>query len=147
MFLVGIASLIVAMTVTWLVTPGVIRLAHWLGALDLPGGRKTHVGPVPRIGGLAVFLGFIAGLAFAAYTYLIAHEPGVRVSSYSLVNPAIATLLGLLVGDETPVPLLAAGLPLVLLGVTLMLYGEAIVAHLRSEATKVRGCESAATER
>ena len=67
MFLVGIASFIVAMGVTWMVTPAVIRLAGWLGAIDLPGGRKTHQEPIPRIGGLAVFLGFLAGLAFGAY--------------------------------------------------------------------------------
>jgi UDP-GlcNAc:undecaprenyl-phosphate GlcNAc-1-phosphate transferase len=67
MIYVGIASLLVAMGVTWMATPGVIRLAGWLGAIDLPGGRKTHSSPVPRIGGLAVYLGFLAGMAFAAF--------------------------------------------------------------------------------
>lgn len=67
MIYVGFATLIVAMGVTWTVTPGVIRLAGYLGAVDLPGGRKTHHAPMPRIGGLAVFVGFLAGLTFAAY--------------------------------------------------------------------------------
>jgi UDP-GlcNAc:undecaprenyl-phosphate GlcNAc-1-phosphate transferase len=67
MIYVGIASLLVAMAVTWTVTPAVISLAGRLGALDIPGGRKTHSSPVPRIGGLAVFLGFMAGMAFAAF--------------------------------------------------------------------------------
>jgi UDP-GlcNAc:undecaprenyl-phosphate GlcNAc-1-phosphate transferase len=67
MIYVGIASFLVAMGATWIATPGVIRLASWIGAVDLPGGRKTHTSPVPRIGGLAVFLGFIAGMAFAAF--------------------------------------------------------------------------------
>jgi UDP-GlcNAc:undecaprenyl-phosphate GlcNAc-1-phosphate transferase len=67
MIYVGIASLLVAMGVTWVVTPGVIRLASYFGALDRPGGRKTHASPVPRIGGLAVFAGFLAGMAFAAF--------------------------------------------------------------------------------
>ena len=70
-------------------------------------------------------------MAFAAYTYLIANEPAIRVVSYSLVNPVIATLLGLLIGNESPVPLLALGLPLVLIGVGLMLYGETAVPYLR----------------
>jgi drug/metabolite transporter (DMT)-like permease len=96
--------------------------------------------PLPQIlpqvslrSGLALlYLAVVGSLAFAAFTYLIAHEPAIRVSSYSLVNPVFATLLGLLVGDETPVPLLAIGLPLVLLGVALMLYGETGLARLRT---------------
>jgi UDP-GlcNAc:undecaprenyl-phosphate GlcNAc-1-phosphate transferase len=67
MIYVGIASFLVAVGATWIATPGVIRLAAWLGAVDLPGGRKRHASPVPRIGGLAVFLGFFAGMAFAAF--------------------------------------------------------------------------------
>ena len=67
MELVGLSSLIVAMGVTWMATPWVIRLAKLLGAMDHPGERKAHATPMPRIGGLAVFLGFMAGLAFAAF--------------------------------------------------------------------------------
>jgi UDP-GlcNAc:undecaprenyl-phosphate GlcNAc-1-phosphate transferase len=67
MLLIGIASLIFAMAATWAVTPFVIRLAEALGAVDLPGARKVHAHPVPRIGGLGVFFGFIAGLALAGY--------------------------------------------------------------------------------
>jgi drug/metabolite transporter (DMT)-like permease len=78
-----------------------------------------------------LYLAVVGSLAYGAYTYLIAHEPAIRVSSYSLVNPVIATLLGLFVGDETPVPLLAAGLPLVLVGVAMMLYGEAVMEKTR----------------
>jgi len=66
MHFVGIAALIVAMGVTWITTPWVIVLAHRFGALDLPGARKIHSRPVPRVGGLAVFLGFAGGLGFAA---------------------------------------------------------------------------------
>ncbi len=62
----GIVSMIVAMAVTSLLTPSVIRLAHRLGAMDLPGGRKVHGSPIPRIGGVAVFAGFVAGLGSAA---------------------------------------------------------------------------------
>lgn len=88
---------------------------------------------LPSALGLA-YLTVVGSLAFAAFTYLIAHKPAVRVSSYSLVNPVFATLLGLLIGDETPVPLLAAGLPLILIGVTLMLYGEGLLARWRQRS-------------
>jgi drug/metabolite transporter (DMT)-like permease len=85
-----------------------------------------------------LYLATMGTLAFAAYTYLIAHEPAIQVVSYSLVNPVIATLLGLVVGDESPVPLLALGLPLVLIGVALMLYGEAALPYLRRRLVGVR---------
>jgi UDP-GlcNAc:undecaprenyl-phosphate GlcNAc-1-phosphate transferase len=63
----GIACLVVAMGVAWMLTPATIRLGHLLGAVDLPGTRKVHREPVPRIGGLAVYGGFVAGLLFAAW--------------------------------------------------------------------------------
>jgi drug/metabolite transporter (DMT)-like permease len=85
---------------------------------------------LPSALGLA-YLTTVGTLAFWAFTYLVAHEPGIRVSSFSLVNPVIAVLLGLLVGDESPVPLLAAGLPLILAGVSLMLYGELLLSALQ----------------
>jgi drug/metabolite transporter (DMT)-like permease len=77
-------------------------------------------------------------LAFGAYTYLIANEPAIRVVSYSLVNPLIATFLGLLIGKESPVPFLAAGLPLILIGVTLMLYGERILLQIKGQSVLVK---------
>lgn len=67
MHFVGIASLIVAMGVTWVLTPVTARLARHFGAVDRPELRKVHRAPVPRIGGLAVFGGFLAGLLFAAW--------------------------------------------------------------------------------
>lgn len=82
------------------------------------------------------FLATIGSLAFAAFNYLVAHEPAIRVVSYALVNPVIATLLGLIVGQESPVPLLALGLPLILAGVTLMLYGESAMTCLFGQKKK-----------
>ncbi len=61
----GVATVIIAAAVTWIVTPLVVRLAHLLGAVDAPGRRKIHSEPIPRIGGIAVFCGFCAGLLFA----------------------------------------------------------------------------------
>ena len=35
-------------------TPAVSRLAVLVGAIDMPGERKIHQHPIPRLGGLAV---------------------------------------------------------------------------------------------
>jgi UDP-GlcNAc:undecaprenyl-phosphate GlcNAc-1-phosphate transferase len=94
MLLVGVSSLIIAMGVTWIVTPGVIRLARLLGAVDLPGGRRPHAQPTPRIGGLAVFVGFLSGLAFAAWaTGNLQSAPDVGVSWRGLAIAATGVLL------------------------------------------------------
>jgi drug/metabolite transporter (DMT)-like permease len=76
------------------------------------------------------FLTLFGSLAFTAYTYLLAHQPAIRIVSHSLINPVIATLLGLLIGGETVAPLLAAGLPMVIVGLAIMLYGDALLARI-----------------
>jgi UDP-GlcNAc:undecaprenyl-phosphate GlcNAc-1-phosphate transferase len=45
-------------------------LAFAIGLVDKPSGRKTHIGEIPLIGGIAIFLG--AGAALIAYALLTA---------------------------------------------------------------------------
>jgi drug/metabolite transporter (DMT)-like permease len=80
----------------------------------------------------AGFLTLFGSVAFTAYAYLLAKEPAIRIVSYALVNPIIATLLGLVVGGETPTQLLAIGMPMVIAGLLLMLYGQLIVKLLKA---------------
>ena len=49
---VGLVSCLLA----WSLAPLTVRLAHKVGAMDFPGGRKIHRVPTPRLGGLAVFM-------------------------------------------------------------------------------------------
>jgi UDP-GlcNAc:undecaprenyl-phosphate GlcNAc-1-phosphate transferase len=57
---------LVAFAVVVILTPAVGRVARVLGVVDEPGeARRMHLRAVPRLGGLAIFLGvFIPGLAF-----------------------------------------------------------------------------------
>ncbi|MCR5481750.1 MAG: hypothetical protein K6F52_03045, partial [Clostridia bacterium] len=49
-------------------TPAAIRLAPKIGAVDIPkDNRRMHTKPMPRFGGMAIFIGCMAGLALAAY--------------------------------------------------------------------------------
>ncbi len=48
----------VAAAAALLFTPIVIRIAHVVNAVDLPGERKIHTQPIPRLGGLAVAASF-----------------------------------------------------------------------------------------
>src|SRR5438309_1558554 len=56
---------LVAFVVVVLLTPAVGGMARMLGAVDAPGGRRLNRSPVPRLGGLALFLCiFVPALAF-----------------------------------------------------------------------------------
>lgn len=56
-------GIIVALAVSLLTTPLAIRFAKKIGAVDLPNARKVHKEAIPRMGGIAIFLGFIFGAA------------------------------------------------------------------------------------
>jgi UDP-GlcNAc:undecaprenyl-phosphate GlcNAc-1-phosphate transferase len=54
-----------AFAVVVLLTPAVGGMARRLGVVDAPGGRRLNRSPVPRLGGIALFLGIIVpSLAF-----------------------------------------------------------------------------------
>lgn len=53
----------VAFVLALAVTPFIIRLAYRVGAVDVPNKRKVHDRIMPRLGGLAVYLGFLAAMA------------------------------------------------------------------------------------
>jgi len=56
---------LIAFVVVMLLTPAVGGMARVIGAVDAPGGRRLNRRPIPRLGGLALFLGiFVPALAF-----------------------------------------------------------------------------------
>ena len=53
----------VAFVIAFLMTPPVKRFAEAVGAMDVPKDeRRVHNHPIPRMGGLAIFLGFVLSL-------------------------------------------------------------------------------------
>ena len=60
MIAVILLPLVVALVISFLSTPIVKSFAYKLGAIDVPKDeRRMHKVPIPRMGGLAIFLGFI----------------------------------------------------------------------------------------
>ena len=55
----------VAAAVTFLATPLVRRFVVAAGVIDQPSNRRVHPKPTPTMGGLAMYLGFLAALASA----------------------------------------------------------------------------------
>ena len=44
-----------------LIMPIIMKIATHVNALDIPNERKVHKTPIPRLGGLGIFLGFLLG--------------------------------------------------------------------------------------
>jgi len=56
---IGLAVAI-ALVLSFAATPAVKTFAHRVGAIDIPkDARKVHKFPIPRLGGLAIFIGFL----------------------------------------------------------------------------------------
>ncbi|OGR63218.1 MAG: hypothetical protein A2X31_10955 [Elusimicrobia bacterium GWB2_63_22] len=53
---------LISMSAVFLLAPASAWLAVRIGAMDQPSARKVHTLPVPRIGGLAVYLAFMAAV-------------------------------------------------------------------------------------
>lgn len=55
---------LIALIVAYVLTPGVKKLAIKVGAVDKPNARKVHTHVIPRLGGLAIYIGFMAAMLF-----------------------------------------------------------------------------------
>ena len=86
---------------------------------------------VPQISFLSwigfVYLTILGAAGFYAYNYLLSNEPAIRISSYAIINPLIAVLLGIFLGKEEASPVLFIGMSVILLGLACMMYGETLL--------------------
>jgi UDP-GlcNAc:undecaprenyl-phosphate GlcNAc-1-phosphate transferase len=57
-----IFAFIVALVIAYFITPQVKDLAIKVGAMDAPDARKVHKVPIPRMGGLAIYAGFMVAV-------------------------------------------------------------------------------------
>jgi len=58
-------TFLLAFLVTYLTTPVVKILASKIKAVDIPNDRKVHILPIPRLGGLAIYAGFMVAVGTA----------------------------------------------------------------------------------
>ena len=62
-----VLALLVALVVSFLMTPVVKTFAYKVGAIDVPkDNRRMHKVPIPRLGGLAIFIGFMVSILLFA---------------------------------------------------------------------------------
>lgn len=88
---------LVATVVTVILTPLVRGFALRRGLVDRPGGRKVHLQPIPRLGGLAIFLGVAVTLTVQILGEMYLGWGGALVDSGHVKVRVIGVLLGLLV--------------------------------------------------
>ncbi len=76
----------IAFVIVMLLTPAVGGMARLLGAVDRPDARRLNRRPIPRLGGLAIFLGIL--VPALAFLDLSGESRGV------LLGAAVATVVG-----------------------------------------------------
>lgn len=71
-----------------IIIPFIKKLAIQIGAVDMPRTRHIHSKPMPKMGGIGIFLGFLLG-------YMLFSEPSVQMNSI-LIGGFIIILVGLI---------------------------------------------------
>jgi UDP-GlcNAc:undecaprenyl-phosphate GlcNAc-1-phosphate transferase len=77
LLLIFVSALLLALGAT----PVVRRLADRLGMVDQPDPRKLHRAPVPLLGGIAIYVGFILALLLFGEGWVLSQMIGILVSA------------------------------------------------------------------
>ncbi len=101
-----------------LVIPIIIKIAHHVNALDIPNERKVHKFPMPRLGGLAIFLGFLIG-------YMVFCKPTIQMNSI-LIGSFFIIFLGVFDDIKPLSPLIKFGGQL-LAAIIVVFYGNIVM--------------------
>lgn len=78
---------LLAMLVSFVLTPYIKKLAFLIGAIDTPDNRKVHSKIMPRLGGLAIYIGFV--IAVIASLELNMDIMGILVGSAIIVTVGV----------------------------------------------------------
>ena len=95
--LIAVLSFVVAFIMSWLVQPHFRNLGFLTEIVDHPGYRRPHREPVPRTGGMAIFISFFCALFFLEKVILRTELPW---SWLSILIGAGLAILALGVGDD-----------------------------------------------
>lgn len=90
-----IAIVVITMLFVMLFIPIVKKIAVYIGALDIPDKRKVHKTPIPRLGGLGIYAGFLLG-------YILFGHQSIQMNSI-LIGSFIIIITGM-IDDIKPIP-------------------------------------------
>ena len=92
---VYVLAFVTALFVTYVLTPIIKRLAVRVGAMDVPDARKVHHGSIPRLGGLAIFIGLYCSCS--CYCVDLSSVMGLIAGSIILIAVGVWMMLSKLV--------------------------------------------------
>lgn len=87
--LISIVLFLVAFAVSLSVYPIILRLAFRCNVMDTPNARKLQSRPIPVMGGLAVFVGWLAAMAVMVWGF------GYHLIPWRLVAVAVMVMVGM----------------------------------------------------
>ena len=97
---------LVALVTSLAVTPLARRIAIAIGAVDKPSSRRINRKPIPRMGGIAIFLGIVAafalqyiGTTFWGWPVVLVPSPHLQVNYWELVA-SFAVIFGVGLLDD-----------------------------------------------
>jgi UDP-GlcNAc:undecaprenyl-phosphate GlcNAc-1-phosphate transferase len=91
-----VVMLLVSAAVTYLLTPLVRRFAVRAGAIVPKRDRDVHAEPIPRMGGIAMYIGIAAGLLVASHSSLREIMPGTGLPGGLLAAGGLIVLIGII---------------------------------------------------
>lgn len=101
--------------------PFVKKIALHVNALDIPNERKVHKVPIPRLGGLAIFMGLLFG-------YMVFGEQSTIMNSI-LIASFIIVLTGM-IDDIKPIPAWAKLIGQLIAAIIIVFYGQVVLTHV-----------------
>ncbi|MBR3674398.1 MAG: undecaprenyl/decaprenyl-phosphate alpha-N-acetylglucosaminyl 1-phosphate transferase [Clostridia bacterium] len=89
-------AFLLAFVTAFVITPYTIRLSKRLGAIDKPGKRRINLSPMPRLGGIAVIIGFLLSCTYLL-TIMTLEKTFFPFGEEQYFHKLIGILLGILV--------------------------------------------------
>ena len=100
------------------IIPFIKKVALHVNALDIPDKRKVHKVPIPRLGGLGIYMGFLLG-------YIIFGTMSIRMNAI-LIGSFIIIATGI-IDDINPIPAKIKFLFQLLAAAVVAIYGEILL--------------------
>ncbi len=116
LLIVGVTMIFVTLFI-----PLVKRIAKHIGAIDIPNERKIHKNPIPRLGGLGIYAGFLLG-------YMLFGHPSLQMNAI-LIGSFIILITGLC-DDIKPIKPLPKLLGQIAAACILVFYGNILLNNI-----------------
>lgn len=113
---IGVCLIFVAVVI-----PLIKRIAIHINALDIPNERKVHTKPIPRLGGLGIFLGFLLG-------YMIFGQNTIQMNSI-LIGSFIILITGI-IDDIKPISAKSKLIGQIAASSVIAIYGQVLLQNV-----------------